>query len=64
MVRQALFGEWTVDEAVSGLMLGGLLGFHSSVGSFRHLCHPFATLCLNDGLYGGGGDLVSEAVAV
>ena len=63
MVRQTVFGEWSTvdgldDGAVSVLLFLDSIGFHSSVGTCLHFCHRSATLCLNVGLYGDGGERV------
>ena len=64
MVRRTVFGEWTTvdglgdDGAVGVLLFLDSIGSQSSAGTQFHLRHQSATLCLNDGLYGGGGERV------
>ena len=62
-VRRTVFGEWTTVDGLEDGANGELLfldsvGSQSSVGTCLHFHHQLATLCLNVGLYGDGGERV------
>ena len=63
MVRRTVFGEWTTvdgfDDGVIGMLFFlDTIGSLSLVGTCLHFHHQSVTLCLNVGLYGGGGECV------
>ena len=62
LVRWTVFGEWMtsrLDGTVDSGSEGSTLLCQSCFAGWRHCLHLLDILSLKDGLYGGGGDLVS-----
>ena len=62
LVRWTVFGEWMtsgLDGTVDSGAEGSSLFCQSCFAGWRHCLHLLDILSLKDGLYGGGGDLVS-----
>ena len=62
LVRWTVFGEWMtsgLDGTVDSGAEGSTLFCQSCLSGWRHRLHSLDILSLKDGLYGGGGDLVS-----
>ena len=62
LVSWTVFGEWMtsgLDGTVDSGAEGWTLFCQSSLFGWRHRLHLLDILSLKDGLYGGGGDLVS-----
>ena len=62
VVRWTVFGEWMTSGLVGAVDSGAdgsTLFCQSCLAGWRHRLHLLDILSLKDGLYGGGGDLVS-----
>ena len=62
LVSWTVFGEWMtsgLDGTVDSGAEGSTLFCQSCLSGWRHRLHSLDILSLKDGLYGGGGDLVS-----
>ena len=64
LVRWTVFGEWMtsgLDGTVDSGAEGSTLFCQSCLAGWRHRLHLLDILSLKDGLFGGGGDLVSSS---